>query len=212
MPNQLIYFADPMCSWCWGFSPVVEQIQETYGEDLPVLLVLGGLQPGNTKPLTEKAKESIKEHWGHVYERSAQPFDQAFFDRDGFIYDTEPSSRAIVAMHSLAKDGSLTALKAVHKAFYAANKDVTAPAVLADIAEELGHDREAFLAVFDAEETHAATQRGFEFSRSINVTGFPTLLAGDNENGYRAITQGYQGWEDIRPAIDAYLVNPIVSE
>ena len=212
MPDQLIYFADPMCSWCWGFSPVVDQIQESYGEDLPVLLVLGGLQPGNTKPLTEKAKESIKEHWGHVYERSAQPFDQTFFDRDGFIYDTEPPSRAIIAMHSLAQDGSLTALKSVHKAFYAENKDVTSSDVLADIAEELGHDRSAFLAAFDAEEIHKATQRGFEFSRSINVTGFPTLLAGDNENGYRAITQGYQGWEDIRPAIDAYLADPKTSE
>jgi putative protein-disulfide isomerase len=208
MPNQLIYFADPMCSWCWGFSPVIDTIQETWGDDLPVLLVLGGLQPGNTKPLTEDAKDSIKEHWGHVYERSAQPFDQAFFERDGFIYDTEPPSRAIVAMHTLAKDGSLAALKKVHHAFYAENKDVTDTQVLAGIAEDLGHSREDFLAAFASEDAHTATQRGFEFSRKIQVTGFPTLLAGDNETGFRAVTQGYQSWTEIQPALEAYLADP----
>jgi len=207
MSRQLIYFADPMCSWCWGFSPVIDTIQKTHGEDLPVLLVLGGLQPGNTIPLNDKTKASIREHWQHVHERSAQPFDHSFFDREGFIYDTEPPSRAIVALHSLAENISLAALKSLHQAFYAHNRDVTNAEVLADIARELGQDRTAFLAAFESEETKAATQRGFEFSRSIRVTGFPTLLAGDNESGFQALTQGYQDWEQIRPALDAYLAD-----
>ena len=211
MPNQLIYFADPMCSWCWGFSPVIDTIQETWGEDLPVLLVLGGLQPGTTKPLNGKAKDSIREHWDHVHERTDQPFDHSFFDREGFVYDTEPPSRAIVAMHSLAKDGSLAALKAMHSAFYADNRDVTDGDTLADIAEELGHEREAFLMAFDSEDSKVATQRGFEFSRGIRVTGFPTLLAGDNENGFRALTQGYQDFESIKPGIEAYLEKPAIN-
>ena len=210
MPNQLIYFADPMCSWCWGFSPVIDRIRDTYGDDLPVMLVLGGLQPGNTRPLNDETKDSIKEHWQHVFDRSAQPFEHAFFERDGFVYDTEPPSRAIIALHSLANDSSLSSLKAMHHAFYAENRDVTDADVLADIAEEMGHDRAAFLDAFNSEDAHAATQRGFEFSRSIRVTGFPTLLAGDNESGYRALTQGYQGWEDIQPAIDAYIAAPQV--
>jgi putative protein-disulfide isomerase len=205
MPKQLIYFADPMCSWCWGFSPVIDAIQETWGEDLPVLLVLGGLQPGNTKPLNDKAKDSIKEHWEHVHERSDQPFDHRFFERDGFVYDTEPPSRAIVALHSLANDGSLQALKTVHHAFYARNRDVTDPAVLADIAGELGHDREAFLTAFASDDAQAATQRGFEFSRNIRVTGFPTLLAGDKETGFRVLTQGYQSLDELRPTLEAYM-------
>ena len=24
---HLIYFSDPMCSWCYGFSPVIEQVR-----------------------------------------------------------------------------------------------------------------------------------------------------------------------------------------
>ncbi|MCH7478788.1 MAG: DsbA family protein, partial [SAR324 cluster bacterium] len=24
--GTLYYFGDPMCSWCWGFKPVLEQV------------------------------------------------------------------------------------------------------------------------------------------------------------------------------------------
>ena len=48
---RFIYFADPMCSWCWGFAPVIEQtLRRRYGEAIPVRLVLGGLRPGPPSP------------------------------------------------------------------------------------------------------------------------------------------------------------------
>ena len=49
---HLIYFSDPMCSWCYGFSPVIEEIRRAYGRALPVRLVMGGLRPGNEKAMT----------------------------------------------------------------------------------------------------------------------------------------------------------------
>ena len=47
---RLIYFADPMCSWCYGFSPVIAQIRQTFGRALPIEVVMGGLRPGNAGP------------------------------------------------------------------------------------------------------------------------------------------------------------------
>ena len=34
--KEIIYVGDPMCSWCWGFSPVLKRIEAEYG--LPVRL------------------------------------------------------------------------------------------------------------------------------------------------------------------------------
>ena len=36
----LIYFADPMCSWCYGVSPVIEESRRIYGNALPVRVVM----------------------------------------------------------------------------------------------------------------------------------------------------------------------------
>ena len=40
---HLIYFTDPMCSWCYGFSPVIDEIRRAYGDALPIRVVMGGL-------------------------------------------------------------------------------------------------------------------------------------------------------------------------
>lgn len=40
--KEIIYIGDPMCSWCWGFSPVLDQIRETYGAMAPVRVIVGG--------------------------------------------------------------------------------------------------------------------------------------------------------------------------
>ena len=51
MTQQLVlwYFADPMCSSCWGFAPVMSAIKEKYSDRFRIALVLGGLRPGTTE-------------------------------------------------------------------------------------------------------------------------------------------------------------------
>jgi len=46
MQKELIYFVDPMCSWCWDFSPVILSISQAFPGRVPVRVVLGGLFPG----------------------------------------------------------------------------------------------------------------------------------------------------------------------
>ena len=49
--KRLVYFADPMCSWCYGFSPVIGAIAERFEGRMPLDLVMGGLRAGNTSPM-----------------------------------------------------------------------------------------------------------------------------------------------------------------
>src|SRR3546814_11607747 len=72
---HLIYFADPMCSWCYGFSPVLDEIRHAFGRALPVRVVMGGLRPGTETPMTEAAKLELAGHWTHVHEATGLPFD-----------------------------------------------------------------------------------------------------------------------------------------
>ncbi len=70
----LWYFADPMCSWCWGFSPAIEAVRDAYRKRMKIALVLGGLRPGTTEPMTPTTREEILHHWHAVHERTGQPF------------------------------------------------------------------------------------------------------------------------------------------
>nr|WP_111298321.1 DsbA family protein [Paracoccus saliphilus] len=207
---HLIYFADPMCSWCWGFSPVIDGISNEYGASLPIRLILGGLRPGTTEPLTETSSRDIREHWEHVHEASGQPFDFGFFERKSFIYNSEPASRAVVvARHRSMSDG-LDFLKPMHDAFYAQNRDITDEQVLADLAAEVGWEREKFLQLIRSEEIRTETWQDFAISQNAGVTGFPCLIAGTGEQtGYSLVTAGYQPTGRILPAIKEFLQRPL---
>lgn len=207
--RNLIYVADPMCSWCWGFSPVVGAIARRFGGLLPIRLIMGGLRPGTTKPMDDAGKRSMREHWEHVHEASGQPFDFGFFDRTGFVYDTEPAARAVVIVRRRGMEAGLAYLNAVHAAFYAQNRDVTDGGVLADLATEAGLDREEFSAAFRSEEARQETWSDFAIAQRAGITGFPTLLAGSTERAeYGVVTQGYAPAERILPVLERWLEGP----
>ena len=205
MSTQLLYFADPMCSWCWGFSPVIDTVRQRFGDQLPMQLILGGLYPGTKNALDEASKQTIREHWVHVHDASGQPFDFSFFEREDFVYDTEPPSRAIVAVRHSNPELAFPFLKTVHRAFYTENKDVTDREVLCDLAAQAGLSRETFATALDSEEILRETHRDFAIARQAGINGFPTLLVGSDSQGYGIVTHGYQPSEKIEAVIEAWL-------
>lgn len=189
---HLIYFADPMCSWCYGFSPAIEEIRKAFGRGLPVRVIMGGLRPGTEQEMTEAAKREVAGHWTHVHEATGLPFHEHALDHEGFRYDTDPAARAVVVVRRQGEELAASYLGRVQRAFYAEGRDVTNGEVLADLAAEFGLDREAFLADWSSEEAKQETWRDYAISQRAGATGFPTLVAGPNEEGvYGVVTRGY---------------------
>lgn len=206
---HLIYFADPMCSWCYGFSPVIDDIRRAFGRALPIRLVMGGLRPGTETPMTDAAKTEIKTHWHHVQEASGLIFDGAVLDRPGFLYDTDPAARAVVRVRRDDPEAALAFLGRTQRAFYSEARDVTNPEVLADLAAEFGIDRDAFLTDFDSEDLKNETWSDYGTSQRAGVTGFPTLVAGPSAEGtYGVVTRGWQPGGQVLSVLHAWLEGP----
>jgi putative protein-disulfide isomerase len=206
---HLIYFADPMCSWCWGFAPVIAKVSARYGEALPVRLVLGGLRPGTVEPMSARARAELPTHWEHVREASGQAFDaRAFEERDGFVYDTDPACRAVVAARRQDPNLALAYLEAAQSAFYARGCDVTRPEVLGEIAQGLGLDADRFAADLASEDVKEETWGDYATSQNAGVRGFPTLIVGQNPDGtYTMVTRGFQTAGPVVAMIDSWLAS-----
>lgn len=203
--GQLLYVADPMCSWCWGFHPIIAAIHAEFGASLAPVLILGGLRPWTRQALREADRAKLQEHWGHVAQASGQPFTTALIARSGFIYDTEPAARAVITAQSLHPGQGLAFLGTLQSAFYAQARDITDESVLADIAQELGHERANFAAMLASLEARAETIRHFQSALRMGVRGFPTLIAVDKNNAGEAICIGYAPLTEVRARLEAYL-------
>jgi len=204
MEKSLIYVVDPMCSWCWGFSPVFEEIVRRYHDQVTIQVLLGGLRPGNTERFDEQWRAYILNHWHAVHTRTGQPFNFAFQMGPSFIYDTEPPSRAVVAVRQLASDREFAYLKSVQEAFYVKNEDVTREGILADLASAQGIDRAKFLKCLQDPAIKQSVWEEFDQVRQLGVSGFPTLL-GKNGHNLITFTHGYQPTEVLVPLIEEWL-------
>ena len=207
---HFLYVADPLCSWCYGFAPVMDELARHFADRLPVRVVMGGLRAGNTKPMRAEDKAYIRDAWTRVAEASGQSFDMAFFDRDGFVYDTEPACRAVVTVREWGDSPPATplAFKArISQAFYGHNRDVTATDVVVAVAEEAGFDGAAFRERFASAEMKSATFRDFLTSQEMGVRGFPMLAAGSAAKGYALITNGFRPIDGLTDALETWLVN-----
>lgn len=178
---KLIYIADPMCSWCYGFGPELTTLVNGL-QDVPVDIVLGGLRPYTSEPMDAAQKTEILSHWRKVAESSGLPFVDTALNDEGFIYNTEPACRAVVSARLLAPHLALDVFHAIQHGFYAEGLDTTRADVLARLCVAVLNkngvdvDEAAFMQTWGAEETIAATHADFVQTQRWGVRGFPTLV------------------------------------
>ncbi|KIO49210.1 DsbA family protein [Nitrosospira sp. NpAV] len=202
--KTLWYIADPMCSWCWGFSPVIEAIRREYGAPLKVELLLGGLRPGTKDPMPSTQREEILRHWHAVQRRTGQPFKFEGAMPTGFIYNTEPASRGVVAASIIDSHTVFPFFKAVQSAFYVEQQDVTTAVVLTRLAADVGLNAGYFSRVFESDTAKHQTLDHFQKVRQWGVHGFPTTIMQD-ATSYSVLTNGYCPFEELRPKLDEWL-------
>jgi putative protein-disulfide isomerase len=204
MSARLLYVMDPMCSWCWGFAPVAQAlIAQAHDAGIETRLVVGGLRTGSSA-LDASTRRYILEHWQAVTQATGQPFTLEGAMPDGFVYDTEPACRALVAARSLDEHRTWALLAAIQRAFYQGGKDVTRAPELVELAEQVGFDRAVFAERFASADVRAATAADFTWAQDLGIAGFPTLLA--ERNGQLALlTNGYQPLDSLSPLLGRWL-------
>lgn len=204
---RFVYFADPMCSWCYGFAPVMAALAERFEGRLGLHVVMGGLSAGNTQPMRDKDRDYIRKAWTEVGAATGQPFDFSFLDRESFTYDTEPACRAVVTARRLRPDMALAFNARLSQAFYAENRDITAVDEITAVAEEAGFDRAQFSEALVSPDTQNETFRDFLTAQELGIRGFPTLLAGSEAKGYALITNGYRRLDDLADPLERWLAS-----
>lgn len=208
-PPSLVYVGDPMCSWCYGFglelSTALAQRPEVRLE-----IVTGGLRAGGTEVLDDAGKRFRLFHWAKVEAATGLPFNRdALMARQGFVYDTEPACRAVVAARMAAPTADLlTVFRTIQKAFYVDGLDTTATEVLVSVVagalQAQGFSAEGLEGLFDAQATRQAAQEDFAQASRWGISSFPALLV--REGGYLArLVDGFAKAPALVAAMDRWM-------
>ncbi len=188
--REIIYIGDPMCSWCWGFAPQLDELGRRV-PDVGLRVITGGLRAGpHSEPMTDRLAAFLAHEWTRIQERTGQPFDHGLLARRDWIYDTEPACRAVAVMRSIDEPRAWPLFKRLQRAFYAEGLLPLSPEVVGALVGDIGGDASKFMAAFRSEEYRRASWTDFSLARRWGVMSFPTVIARIGDQGY-LLTIGY---------------------
>ena len=200
--TELIYVADPMCSWCWGFQPVLEKVLNVAG-DIPVQYVMGGLARDSDEPMSEENRHYIQGQWNLVTETTGANFNWDFWEACEPRRSTYPACRAVIAAGLQGRTRAM--FEAIQRAYYQEARNPSDASTLVKIAGEIGLNRECFASDIASESVEGALLDGFNIRRSINANQFPSLIARSLADELTWLTKGYVDSSEVLGRLDSVM-------
>ena len=207
--QEIMYCFDPLCGWCYGFSPVIRQLEERFGEQISFTAYVGGMVTGERVAPIGDTFSYIKNALQTVEERCGVKFGQGFkemLEEGSYLYNSEPPCQALVVYKSVTQGSSIAMAHQLQEAIFYDGTSLNEPENLAAIVKEEGLDEEAFLQLFQQEKYRAKTYEEFAFVQKLGVSGFPTLLYRKDQQLY-ALSRGYQPYEQLEEMLLKILNN-----
>jgi len=170
--NTLFYIYDPMCSWCWGYAPVLQQIRQALAGKLEVVDVLGGLAPDTEEAMPEVMQHQIAAYWRKIEDQLGTEFNHSFWQKNTPRRATYPACRAIIAAREQGAEQVMN--RAIQEAYYLRAMNPSDEEILLQLADEQGLNFDQFLQSLESEQTHEALVEEVNFARSIGANSFPS--------------------------------------
>ena len=210
---ELTEFTDPYCTWCWGSEPILRRIQETYGGQVKLRFVMGGLTD-NADRVHDPAngiggpdwKRQVAAHWVEASSRHGMPVDISRFVEKVAPSSTYPANIAYEAARLQDPELADRYLRRLREAAATESLSIHLPEVQADLAEDIGLDRARFQADFagPAKEAFADDQR---LCGEHGAHGFPTFLVKGSGGG--RILRGYTRFPAFAALFDSLAGKPL---
>ena len=175
----LHYLYDPLCAWCYGAKPLIEEARGL----LPVVGHGGGMMTGtHRRRVSTSWRDYVMPQDLRIEAQTGQPFGMAYFNgllRDtSAVLDSEPPTTAILAVENMAGRG-LELLARLQTAHFVEGRRIAEEHVLIAVIAAMGLDIDGFLAAYDTakgEETRLHIHRSRQLMATVGAQGFPTLV------------------------------------
>jgi putative protein-disulfide isomerase len=206
----LYYVYDPLCGWCYGFSPVIAEVQKQYSDQISVEVISGGMvlaeRVGPLSDIAPYIRDGVK----RVESMTGVEFGQAYLD-DLFgegkrIMNSWPACLALTVFKSLQPDRALEYASELQKAIYFDGFESTDMNAFADAAERLGADKTAFLSRTQDQQFMLETRHEFGFAKDLKASGYPYVVL-KKDATYYLVAHGYTDLATVRKRLDNILAD-----
>ena len=208
MTKDTIYYVyDPLCSWCYGFSPVIKKIKSAYKDQFDFQVISGGMQSGERNQPVSAIRDYLKGAYKNVTERTGVEFGEKFMDvlEDGIrMLDSIPPSIALSIVKDLKPEEALSFAATIQEAIYFDGIDWNTVEAYIPYLKAYDIDTDEFKRNFEDPIYKEKTLEDFKLAANFGVTGFPSVILKKDEK-YYLLAQGYVPFEQLDAAVEQVL-------
>jgi len=201
----LYYMHDPMCSWCYGFKPILESLHNNLDHLMDIKYILGGLAKDTDQSMPESMQDQIKLNWKRIEsEIPNTEFNYDFWDKCVARRSTYPSCRAVIATSKQHSNLEKDMINLIQHAYYLDAMNPSDYDVLYTLSKKLQLDHNQFINDIHSEDVNNELMSQIQFSRDIGADSFPSLYL-YTEKKYHPIVLDYNNINTILKHIRSFI-------
>ncbi len=191
--TKIIYVSDPMCGWCYAFSPIIRQLAIDYKNDFDFELLNGGMVVGEREGLIGDFANYVLNAYPQVEAHSGIKFGEPYLNklRNNTLYNSSVlPSIAMEVFKSILPLEVIAFSSAIQHAIFFEGKDGQDIQTYIHLAQNFGIDAAQFSELVRTETYKIKTYEGFEEAAKLGVNGYPAVLALHNGT-YYSLSRGF---------------------
>jgi len=216
---EIIYVFDPLCGWCYGFSPVIKQAYDTYKDKADFKVITGGMIIGDQISPIGKIAEFLKGATARVTERTGAEFSTLFLDTiltegtqllsiltEGtqLLSSMEPSI-AVQICKAEKPERIFDFMSELHKDIYISGLKTAIPTDYARLAKKMGLDEKIFINELNENTFKQLAMQDFQEAGALGVDSYPAVLI-SIDGVVRELARGYMKWNELEKLLNAELL------
>lgn len=216
MKKTLYYCYDAYCGWCYGFSPVLKKLAETYKEIFDIEVLSGGMLIGEqVMPITAVAPY-IQSAYKRVESLSGITFGEDFLwhinnpDLSDWKMNSEKPAIALCIFKEYYPQLQLAFASELQYALNYEGRDLDDDEAYRHLLEKYSIQPEVFYNKLKSEQYKEMAYYEFALCKQLQVNGFPALLLQMNESKFYLLAKGYTPYEELEERIRNVLSEPLL--
>jgi len=193
MRSTVSYLFDPLCGWCYGAAPVIQQLGQQ--ADIQLELLPTGLFSGGGRSMDAAFADFAWSNDLRIAKLTGQRFTEAYrsqvLGRHGSHFDSGPVTLALTAVSLIEPQRELDTLKTLQEARYVQGLDTCDMLVVERLLRDLGLTAAAVRLMSGDTELHQANtgrmKRARGLMQAVGAQGVPALVV-NGQDGNRLLS------------------------
>lgn len=209
--HVLIYCYDAYCGWCYGFSPVIKKIAETFSEQMDMEVLSGGMILPE-KPVPIKISTNyISKAYKQVEEITGITFGKDYLwhifnpDESDWYPNSEKPAIALCIFKEYYPERAVEFAADLQYALHFEGRDLTDDEAYRHLLEKYSIQAEVFYSKLKSDEYKEMAYYEFSLMKQLQVNAFPVVFVQTGELKFHMVARGYTDYETLKERIENVL-------